>query len=36
MREIDCSEIADTVEKLCVRAATVLTPDIARALDALS
>ncbi len=33
MREIDCSVITDTVERLCVRAATVLTPDIARALE---
>lgn len=33
MREINCSEITDTVEELCIRAATVLTPDIALALE---
>lgn len=32
MREILCSDITDTVEKLCIRAATVLTPDIAGAI----
>ena len=33
MREILCSQITDAVEKLCIRAATVLTPDIALALE---
>lgn len=33
MREITCSDITDTVERLCIRAATVLTPDIAMAIE---
>ncbi len=33
MRDILCSEITDTVEKLCVRAATVLTPDLAMVIE---
>ncbi len=33
MREILCSQITDAVEKLCIRAATALTPDIALALE---
>ena len=33
MREILCSDITDAVERLCVRAATVLTPDVAMAIE---
>lgn len=33
MREISCEEIISAVEKLCIRAATVLTPDVALALE---
>ncbi len=33
MREITCDEITAAVERLCVRAATVLTPDIAAAIE---
>ena len=33
MREILCSHITDTVEKLCIRAATVLTPDLRAAIE---
>ena len=32
MREIPCSRITDAVEELCIRAATVLTPDVCRAI----
>ena len=34
MREILCSQITDAVEKLCIRAATVLTPDLCAAIEA--
>ncbi len=33
MREISCSEITDAVERLCIRAATVLTPDLRAAIE---
>lgn len=33
MREILCSDIADAVERLCIRAATVLTPDLRAAIE---
>lgn len=33
MREILCSDITAAVEELCVRAATVLTPDVALAIE---
>ena len=34
MREITCGEITGAVEELCIRAATVLTPDMTGALEA--
>ena len=33
MREILCSHITDVVERLCIRAATVLTPDLRAAIE---
>ena len=33
MREITCGEITEAVKKLCIRAATVLTPDMAMAIE---
>ena len=33
MREIDCTEITSAVEGLCIKAATVLTPDLAMAIE---
>ena len=33
MREISCADIAHTVEELCIKAATVLTPDMAAAIE---
>lgn len=33
MREINAAEITAAVEKLCIKAATVLTDDMARAIE---
>ncbi len=33
MREITCEQIIETVEKLCIKSATVLTPDMAMAIE---
>ncbi|MGM9521878.1 MAG: fumarate hydratase [Oscillospiraceae bacterium] len=33
MRDISCCDITDAIEQLCIRAATVLTPDMAAVID---
>ena len=36
MRDISCAQITDAVERLCIKAATVLTPDLAMAIECAS
>jgi len=36
MREISCSEITDVIERLCIRAATVLPPELAMLIECAS